>query len=85
MPPANLAVGAVQREESRIAHRFYDIQRRSRAEAPFHQQIPQKQHLQNSIKTNNFNSFAINTYKKQGVGRLTERSSTHADAKTPRK
>ncbi len=78
MPPANLAVGAVQREESRTAHRFYDIQRRFRAEAPFHQQIPQKQHLQNSIKTNNFNSFAINTYKKQGVGRLTERSSTHA-------
>ena len=26
-------------------------------------QIPQNQHLQNSIKTNSFNSFAINTYK----------------------
>jgi len=30
------------------------------------QQAPQNQHLQNSIKTNNFNSFAINTYAKPG-------------------
>jgi hypothetical protein len=31
-------------------------------------QVPQNQYLQKSIKTNSFNSFAINTYKKQGGG-----------------
>jgi hypothetical protein len=34
-------------------------------------QVPQNQHLQNSIKTNSFNSFAINTYKKPGGGGVT--------------
>jgi hypothetical protein len=32
------------------------------------QQIPQNEHLQNSIKTNSFNSFTINTYEKPGEG-----------------
>src|ERR1700741_5651794 len=30
--------------------------------------MPQNQHLQKCIKTNNFNSFAIITYEKQGAG-----------------
>ncbi len=48
-------------------------------------QIPQNQHLQNSIKTNSFNSFAINTYKKQGGGGVTVNQTLfHSrDAKIP--
>jgi hypothetical protein len=50
------------------------------------QQIPQNEHLQNSIKTNIFNSFTINTYEKPGEGdvMVNQQFSSHLMAVTPR-